>query len=288
MTTAPPAPPSHRMPMRPARRWILGVGAVLSLAAIGYGLLMVINLLGRTSEERTATLPTTGQRLVVDSSGGSIRVTGGDVPDVRITTKLTYGLAEPKLVQEAGPDGIRLDSSCAWWSFICSTSYEVVVPPGFEVRAASSGGSIAIADLAGRLEASSSGGSIAMSDTTGPIRATSSGGGIRVAGARGPLDLRSSGGSITGDALRAAEVRARSSGGSVRLTFAAAPDLVSADSSGGSVQLLLPPVAGGYRVDAVSTGGSRTVAVPTDPASTHRIDARSSGGPVRVLPIPDG
>lgn len=290
MTTAPPVQPGpqQRVPLSPARRWVLGVGLVLSLAAIGWGALNLISVLGRTTDQRSATLPATSDRLSVHSSGGAVRVTGGDVTDVRITTKLRYGLGEPRLTQESGPDGIRLEASCPWWSSICSTSYEIVVPRRFEVKAESSGGSVTVRGVTGRVEASSSGGSIRLLEVSGPVSANSSGGGVTVDGAGGSVQLHSSGGSITGNALRATHVRADSSGGGVRLTFAVPPDLVNAESSGGSVQVSVPDVAGGYRVDATASGGSRTVEVPIDPDSPRLISADSSGGSVRVLRLPSG
>jgi hypothetical protein len=99
----------------------------------------------------------------------------------------------------------------------------------------------------------------------------------------GPIDLNSSGGSVLGTGLRGGEAHAESSGGSVRLVFDVPPDLVQASSSGGKVEVLLPRVDGGYRVDASSSGGSQVVEVPTDPASARRITVHSSGGSARVL-----
>jgi hypothetical protein len=58
---------------------------------------------------------------------------------------------------------------------------------------------------------------------------------------------------------------------------------VRASSSGGKVEVLLPRVDGGYRVDASSSGGDQVVEVPTDPASARRVTVYSSGGDARVL-----
>ena len=58
---------------------------------------------------------------------------------------------------------------------------------------------------------------------------------------------------------------------------------MEASSSGGEVEVLLPRVDGGYRVDASSSGGDQVVEVPTDPASTRRVTVHSSGGDATVL-----
>lgn len=279
--TAGPAP--HRVPLSPVRRWVLAVGVVLSVVAIAWGALQLVSLLGRTSEDRTATLPATGGRLVVSSSGGGIRVVAGDVTDIRVVSHLEYGLSAPRLRQDAGPDGVRLDASCPWYSNLCSVDYEITVPAGMAVSADSSGGSISVRGVTGVVDTSSSGGSITVSDATGSVRAHSSGGSVTVNSSTGAVDMDSSGGSIVGTGLRGGQARAESSGGSVRLIFDVPPDLVEASSSGGDVEVLLPRVAGGYRVDASSSGGDQTVEVPTDPASTRRVTVHSSGGDARVL-----
>jgi hypothetical protein len=288
MTTPATAPGPGRPPLTPARRWVLAIGVVLSLVLIAWGALMLVNLLGRTTEERSATLPATGGRLVVSSSGGAVRVVSADVDDIRVVSRLRYGLSAPRLRQDSGPDGVHLAASCPWYSSYCSVDYEVTVPTGMAVRADSSGGSITVRGISGAVETASSGGSITVADSTGGVRARSSGGSVTVSAATGSVDLESSGGSILGDRLRAGEVHAESSGGGVRLIFAVPPDLVEASSSGGGVEVLLPRVAGGYRVDASSSGGDRVVEVPTDPASAREVSARSSGGDVRVLSADDG
>jgi hypothetical protein len=279
MTTG-AAPP--RAPLSPARRWVLAAGVVLSVLAIAWGTLHLIDLLGRTSEDRSATLPATGGQLVVSSSGGGIRITAGDVPDIRIVAHLRYGLSAPRLRQESGPDGVHLDASCPWYSSFCSVHYEITVPSGIAVRAESSGGSITVRGVSGAIDTESSGGSVTVAEATGSVRAHSSGGSVTVDSSSGSVDLDSSGGGIVGTGLRG-DARAESSGGSVRLVFDAPPSSVQASSSGGKVEVLLPRVEGGYRVNASSSGGDQQVDVPTDPASTRQIEVHSSGGDARVL-----
>ena len=279
MTTG-TAPP--RAPLSPARRWVLAVGVVLSVLAIAWGTLLLINLLGRTTEDRSATLPATGGQLVVSSSGGGIRITAGDVPDIRVVAHLEYGLSAPRLREDSGPAGVHLDASCRWFASFCSVDYEITVPAGMAVKADSSGGSVTVQGVSGDIDTESSGGSVTVTQASGDVRARSSGGSVRVTAVTGDVDLDSSGGSIVGSGLRG-DARADSSGGSVRLVFDSPPSSVRAGSSGGRVEVLLPRVEGGYRVDASASGGDQVVEVPTDPASTRQIVVRSSGGSARVL-----
>ena len=59
-----------RAPLSPARRWVLAVGVVLSVLAIAWGALLLINLLGRTTEDRSGTLPVPGCRASERSRPG--------------------------------------------------------------------------------------------------------------------------------------------------------------------------------------------------------------------------
>lgn len=280
-------PPPAKTRLTPARRWVLGIGVVLSLALIGQGLLSMINWLGRTTETSTQTLRPETSAISIRTSGGAITVAGGDVSEVRVTTRLTYGLGRPRLVTETGPDGLELRVSCPWFAFTCSAEYDVVVPRAYTVRAQSSGGGIRVRDVA-RLDADTSGGGITASGITGGVSADTSGGSVTLDDVSGPLDLHSSGGGITANGVRGGTAMAGSSGGAVRLRFATAPDRVDVDSSGGGVEVTVPRDGGPYRVNASSSGGNEVVQVPTDPGSSREITAHSSGGSVRVLLADDG
>ncbi|MFI9239240.1 hypothetical protein [Streptomyces sp. NPDC053079] len=97
-------------------------------------------------------------------------------------------------------------------------------------------------------------------------------------------NLRSDGGGITVSGGVAGRLTARSDGGSITVGgFPAAPESVDVSSSGGDVTLRMPAEA--YAVDAATDGGSQKVDVKTDPASGHRIKARSDGGRVSVISV---
>lgn len=279
--------PTTKGPLSPARRWVLGIGVVLSLALIGQGVLTMINWLGRTTETSTQTLRPDTPSISVRTSGGGITVAGGDVSEVTVKTRLTYGLGRPKLISESGPDGLELSVDCPWFSFNCSAEYDIVVPRSYTVRAKSSGGGIRVRDV-GSLEADSSGGGITASGIAGGVRADTSGGSVTLDDVGGTLDLHSSGGGVTANGIRGGTATAGSSGGAVRLRYATAPDRVDVDSSGGGVEVTLPREGAPYRVDATSSGGNEVVQVPTDPTSEREITAHSSGGSVRVLLADEG
>lgn len=246
MTTVAPPPP--RAPLSPARRWALGVGVVFSLALISYGVLMLVGLLGRTTEDRRSTLPATADRLVVTTDSGDLRVTAGDVEQVEIVARLRFGLREPELTQESGPGGVRLSASCGWLGFSCSVDYEVTVPRRFAVEADSSAGD------------------------------------VTVRGLRGDVRLHSSAGDLRGEDLRGSTVTAESSAGDIQLSFAEPPRDVQVDTSAGDVRVAVPDVLGGYRIATDTSAGDVSLRVGDSPDSARRVRIETSAGDVTVLP----
>jgi DUF4097 and DUF4098 domain-containing protein YvlB len=116
----------------------------------------------------------------------------------------------------------------------------------------------------------------------GTSTASSSAGSIAVTGLRGPLDLSSSAGSVSVTDVGSTDVRARSTPGSVAVTFTVDPNRVTATSTAGSVLVLVPANGPAYRVEAHTTAGSTAVGVPTDPKSDRTITATSTAGRVQV------
>jgi DUF4097 and DUF4098 domain-containing protein YvlB len=126
-------------------------------------------------------------------------------------------------------------------------------------------------------------GGIRVIGTTGSVEVSSSNGSIALVDVAGDADLSMDNGSIEADGLTSAQVTAGSDNGGVDLGFLAAPSSVTAVSDNGSVEVRLPEVAGGYRVDMGTDNGSTDLAVATDPGSDRQVVVRSDNGDVRVL-----
>lgn len=135
------------------------------------------------------------------------------------------------------------------------------------------------------LTLATSGGSISVrGERPGDLKANTSGGSIKVDGGAGILDLGTSGGSISVErAMRSVE--ADTSGGGITVRYVG-PDAtnVDLDTSGGSIRVGVDPEAS-LRVDAATSGGSVHVdGLPFTISDNGRSHARGSinGGKGRL------
>jgi len=199
-----------------------------------------------------------------------------------------------KFSQEGNDVIVESDFEHSWfhWFHNYDVQWNIRVPAHYNVDVHTSGGSIDLGDLGGKVDADtsggwiktgrlggaatlkSSGGSISVNGARGNVIAHTSGGSITIGDTAGPVDARTSGGSITitrtdGDVL------ARTSGGSIRIEDAAGT--VNASTSGGSIQARLSrQPRGDSRLE--TSGGGVTIALGSEVAVN--LDAHASGGGV--------
>lgn len=244
--------------------WIV-FGALLTVAALGWGTFQTVNALALDKQRFRTRFDERITSIEVDSGAGSLTIVGSDRDDVVVVGRITRSLRAPRHRETVVDGTLRLTSSCEWVAAFCTLDYELRVPEDLAVTATISGGGAHVRGMAAALTL------------------TASGGGVHVEDAYGRLRLSSSGGGVTATALRSQVVRADSSGGGVHLSFLVAPRSVDASSSGGGVDVTVPDDGTEYAVDASSSGGGTTVEVPVRDRSDRRIHASSSGGGVDVV-----
>lgn len=172
--------------------------------------------------------------------------------------------------------------------------YDILVPKEYNLDVETSGGSIEVNDLAGRVDLNTSGGSIKMGEIDGVVRANTSGGSITLEKASGeayvhtsggsislgeiggPAEAGTSGGSITVDGVNG-DLKAHTSGGGLRLRNINGN--LKAKTSGGSIHAeLLKQIDA--PVELKTSGGSIALEIP--PNLQADLDASTSGGRVIV------
>jgi hypothetical protein len=254
---------SYRVGMTsPLRRMAIVFGLALVILVILAGAATAVGLMTRTRAEQHHAYDLPGSRLVLDANNGSIRIAPGQPGRVEVDAHLHYSrLSRAKPTARLEGDRLILRDGCrTFLSFFCDVTYDLRVPATVALQAHSGNGDVRVSGITGDLDLRTSNGAIS-SD-----------------GAPAQLRLRTSNGAITATGLHASAVDARTSNGTVRLSFVEAPRQVTARSSNGDISIAVPRQGGPYRVDAQTSNGKRTIDVPTDPAASSTITARTSNG----------
>jgi DUF4097 and DUF4098 domain-containing protein YvlB len=271
--------------MTPLRKPLFVVAAFLLVTSIAYEAFTAFDLVAtrtKTSNSRYPTGPD-GQpiRLVTIDVAGSIGIVGRTSADQTITVKQTTitGLRSPSVFTQRSGDTLNVRATCPILTTRCSVDLDLRVPSGTELQVRSSGGAIRIRGMRADVDAASEAGGVTITNSTGRINIRSSAGKVTFANVGGSVEAHSSAGEVTGKNVGAANVKATSSAGAVRLAFSKAPTNVEVFSSAGSVTVGVPRNGFPYRL---LTDGDATVDVLSGPDSDRIISARSTAGPVRV------
>ncbi len=223
-----------------------------------------------------------GGQLDLTTEIGSIEVFSHDEEEVIVDIEFD-GLDEDEVSVKFDHQGADLsidtDVDRGYWRHR-NIRYTVTVPKVYDLDLDTSGGSISVEDVEGRIDADTSGGSLNFRHIVGNIKGHTSGGSIDVKDADGTVNIDTSGGSIdvddvTGDvdadtsggsmtiADVGGRVEARTSGGSIRIENVKKG--AEAHTSGGSVRAEFEDQPEGDVILSTS-GGGVTVALPEDVA----------------------
>jgi hypothetical protein len=251
MSTAvqPPAPPGTPPPAEPGDVAWRVVGGLLAAVIVLVSAGGVVADFTEQRRDTTRTYPQGLSEVVVETGTGSVDVRAGAAgSSVTVEQHTRSWIASSPRTQETVTAGVlRLRGRCSGFGG-CSVGYTITVPPGTAVAVTTSTGS------------------------------------VEAAGLDGDLDVTTSTGSIELTGLRSERVGAQASTGSVELAFAAAPRDVRAETSTGSVEIVVPGDGTAYAVRSTTSVGSNEVSVPVDSSSSRRIEARASTGSVEVRP----
>lgn len=235
-----------------------------SVAAVGIAGVALLTtgcgIIGPTMRtEGSAELDASITEVRIDSSSGSVKVSGGDDDEASLEWAVST-----RANRTIGPtysiDGSTLVlNGCGRW---CSVDYTVRVPEGVDVTGRTANGSIDLSDV----------GEVDMRTTNGKIT---------LDGVSGRVQASSSNGRIEGEGLVGTGIEVSTSNGSIELELASAQD-VSAESSNGAIEVRVPD--GSYRVETQTSNGREEVRIPKSDTGRFLIDLRTSNGPITVGP----
>lgn len=233
-----------------------------------------------------------GGRLVVDIDMGRIELQSHAANEVRIDAEFgKEGWSDSKIhefiedfglefSESGGTVTVRSDfgreNGRSWFSGNRHPNIRIRirVPAVFDATLRTSGGSVSVGDLQGRVDAKTSGGGLEFGSIRGTVNGRTSGGSVTVGDCSGDVDVQTSGGGIRVGRTEG-NVRVRTSGGGITLESVSGD--VTAKTSGGSIHAVLTrnPTA-----DCLfeTSGGGITVTAPADLKAD--VDAATSGGRV--------
>lgn len=260
-------PPPQGPPARPPRRtWAwMALGTVLAVPLLVFGVYQVAALLAHEETTTVRTYPAADiVTLEVRNDGGSVHVVGADVDEITVTAEISHGLRRTGHGQRVEGDRLVLDGTCPnFGSVWCDVTYRVEVPTGTDI------------DLDAEEE-------VEVRGIDGAVRVHTSNASVEASDLGGQVDLRSSNGSVRATRLTSEVTEARSSNGSVRVSFREPPRAVTAVTSNGAVEVVVPDDGEPYAVDIDTSNGSTDNSVSTDPVSQRHIAARTSNGSATV------
>ncbi|MBB6350723.1 hypothetical protein FHU36_007295 [Nonomuraea muscovyensis] len=211
---------------------------------------------------RTFPHPSPGAPVTITSAIGGLRIVPGAAGEVRVDRWLRGKAAHDDNASWSFDRGaLRLGADCTIVFGDCGARYHVRVPPGVRVVIRSADEGVVVRELAQDVEVSS----------PGPIR---------VYGTSGRLRLVGGDGLIAGDRLRSADVVARTTTGTINLSFAAPPARLEMRSGDGRVTATVPDAP--YQITAESRHGKERSQLRST-TSDRTIVARSGTGDIRLL-----
>jgi DUF4097 and DUF4098 domain-containing protein YvlB len=240
--------------------------------------------------ERTFTV-SPGGSLVVDADGASVRVSGSDTDKVTVRMKVRGTESElENITLDAAQNGngvtatMKRPKARRWfgWGWTIESSIEVTVPRQYGVDVRTSGGNIELKDTVGSVKLYTSGGDVTAHNLHGNVWLRTSGGQITLDKVRGDVEAKTSGGDVRLLNIDGS-IDGHTSGGSVRVSLVGANRGISATTSGGNVEVVLPPGTSGEVAASTSGGNVRTdIPVTTSIVKEGRLEGTLNGGGPRI------
>jgi hypothetical protein len=243
----------------------VGAGIVLAVVTVGYGCLVLVNLLGRRTYRSTLRFPLTH---VVQLQGGDDQLT--IVPDavdhVVVQQTVRRGIQHTRGVNRVDAAGVlHLGVRCPKWvPTFCDITTTVHVPADLDVRGSLGDGSVTASGLHGSFHVSTGDGSIHLDRQVGDVWLASGDGTVRLT------------------ELRARHVAVSTGDGSVSIDLAAPPDSVVLHSGDGTVSLAVPDDGTPYAVTTSTGDGHVSNDLANDPRASRRIDVHTGDGSVHL------
>jgi Putative adhesin len=271
------------LPMTPARRVALAIGAPIALLIIGWTALTAVAWAGQASYRVHLRIHVRSHALTLAVNSGQVSLRGGSTGIVRVTGTAHYSLVRPRVHWQSTSSGTSIRSTCEALTGPCSLDFAVTMPAGLTTDVSDDSGDLAASGLHGRVTLRAQSGNIEASAMTADVLLSDQSGDINAAGLSGQsVIIKDQSGNITAAGLTNPAMTVTDQSGDITLTFASVPARVQVTCDSGDVRLVLPSGSTAYRVDAHTSSGSTSVRVPTASFSPHVITVTDQSGDITI------
>ncbi|MFS8478569.1 MAG: DUF4097 family beta strand repeat-containing protein [Micromonosporaceae bacterium] len=229
--------------------------------------------------EDSATEPVRITEIRIDGGKGNVIVQPGDRNKVEIHRKVTFRGERPEGRSHAIEGSVlRLRTTCE--KRTCDISYDVRAPRGVRIAGENQTGDLRVTGVSTvtfKLES----GDIAIRDASAAVDVRTDSGEIELVDARGPATLRARSGDVRALGVRGPALTAETSSGHLQLELTKAAD-VRAKTSNGDIRLVVPP--DDYQVHATARSGKVDVRIATNPEGRRKLNVETRDGDIVVDP----
>jgi len=247
------------------RRWALVLGLPFVLAAIGYGGLDYVALVGQDSYRIQPTMAPIANKVAIGVGNGDVTVVPSTSTRAVLSGVVDYSLVRPVARWEHTASGTFLVGPNCFWAWACGAELTLAVPAGEAVHATSGSGNLSARNLTSALDLGDASGDILLDHLSGT------------------LELSASSGDIRGTYISATKVQAHDDSGDIDLSFDRPPGQVDISDDSGDITVAVPTNVS-YLVVANASSGSTDIRVPTNPASHNVIHLSDDSGDISVVP----
>jgi hypothetical protein len=253
-------------PVRGRALWVI-FGSLLLVVGLWWGTYNVVELIAHEERTERFTVPAAQiTRLFVDNESGSVTIVGADTDEITVEAEISEGLRRTGFDHQVVESTLELRGSCpVIGSMWCRVTYHVEVPRHLDVDVDVDNDRVNVRQVDGAVVIDTNNGGVDLTEIAGSVVVEGDNGGI------------------VGTGLSSPRADIDTNNGRIELAFTDAPDRVNASGDNGSIEILVPAVAGGYHVTVDTDNGDDDLSgVANNPQSPRTITAETNNGNVRI------
>ncbi|CAM3323631.1 DUF4097 family beta strand repeat-containing protein [Stackebrandtia soli] len=237
------------------------------------------------SESETYTDPIT--RLDIEGKSGDIEIVATDGDEVVVDRVLRWsGDRKPRSVEKWTGDILRIRvEGCEGFRMgfsRCAIYYRIQVPADIEAIAMADSGNVTTDGVLGAQKLSADSGDVTVNDAGSDLDINVDSGVVDVTNVVGNVTVEADSGDVRMTGVEGTEFAGNVDSGNLDVTFATAPESVTATVDSGDVTIMVPEGEETYKIKGDTDSGTRTVNIVDDPGSERVMTITVDSGDLTI------